>query len=452
MKLRKLMPHQLQALRWAMPRKTLALFMEMRLGKTAVAIRWVKHTAPARNEYRVLVVGPLTVLPAWEDELLKEGVPADRAVYLTGDKKKRTAPLIDFDWGWYLTNYEALRSSPVMLRAPWTHIILDESTRIRNPKAQITKLLTNNNFLNKPCRAILSGFPAPEGMLDYFCQMRFLEDEFMGKRNYYEFRQRYFRQYGYDWWCPPKNRKQILEAIRSKAFVLTRKEAKLGSKKIYETRTIEPTPLQKKLTEKIKKEFAYGEQKEQETKWNVSKLQWLGRVAGGFDPEGNLIGEGKVKEILTLLQGELKREKVVIWFRYTKEIHSVVHFLRRNRILAEPITGEFSPEERRKTVKKFQTSKSLRVICVQGKCAPYGLDFSAASTAIYYSNWYDGEIRVQSEDRIVHPKKKEPVLYIDLVTKGSTDVHAVRLLKKKKLSSKMFLHQLQKEVLNDYKA
>ena len=46
--LRKLMPHQADALAYANQNSAIALFMEMRLGKTLVAIRWAQEQAKHR--------------------------------------------------------------------------------------------------------------------------------------------------------------------------------------------------------------------------------------------------------------------------------------------------------------------------------------------------------------------------------------------------------------------
>jgi SNF2 family DNA or RNA helicase len=71
-----------------------------------------------------------------------------------------------------------------------------------------------------------------------------------------------------------------------------------------------------------------------------------------------------------------------------------------------------------------------------------GLDFSAASTAIYYSNSLNPEDRLQSEDRIVHPAKREPLLYIDLLTRGSVDEDIHLALQDKGAESKFFLSRV----------
>ena len=119
-----------------------------------------------------------------------------------------------------------------------------------------------------------------------------------------------------------------------------------------------------------------------------------------------------------------------------------VNSLKRAGFQADYLTGEVSSNKRKDIVYNFRKGFQQKILCVQGKCASYGLDLSVASTSIYYSNWYDGELRAQSEDRIIHPSKNEPVLFLDLITKNSIDEHVIRLLLKKKLNSKLFLEKL----------
>ena len=50
---------------------------------------------------------------------------------------------------------------------------------------------------------------------------------------------------------------------------------------------------------------------------------------------------------------------------------------------------------------------------------------------IYYSNNYDLEKRIQSEDRAHRIGQKNPVLYIDMMSKGTVDEKIIKALKNK---------------------
>lgn len=437
--MRPLFPHQQHALDYAADRRSIALFMEMRLGKSAVAIRWLR--AKAR---RVLVVGPMSVLPGWIDELVLEGFDPSRVCWLTGPVKERIHRVkTDQDLGyptWYLINYEALlRGGKAFSELRWDGIILDESTRIRNSKARITKLLCRR-FATVPRKAILSGLPAPESPMDYFSQMVFLHGSFMGTNNFWEWRHRHFYEAHWEW-LPKKGSLQRIQAsLRTLAFTLTRKEANLGGRKVYESRYVDMTPPQRQAYQEIRKNFQFAGLR---TKWATTRMVWLARVAGGFTPgiPSERLTDAKIDELVTLLTGELKQEFVVVWFKFNAELAAVFHRLRREKISATAILGATPPPLRHARRKRFQAGE-VRVLLIQIKCGQFGLDCSAASTAIYFSNSYALEERLQSEARIEHAKKQDTLLYLDLVTRRTVNEAEVRTLRSKKLTANVFTSRL----------
>lgn len=438
-KLRELMPHQKEALKKFKYSSSLALFMEMRLGKSAVAIRWAKLKGPYK-----LIIAPLTTLIDWEKELKLEN--QKNIFWLT----RGSNPGIIKDPGWYLINYERLKSQKNILSYSWNVAIADESTKIKNPKAQITKALLNN-FIAKN-KAILSGLPAPENPLDFFNQIVFVYNKFFGQYNYWYFRHSYFHQ---DWsghnWVPNTGiRSLIKKEIHKLAYVLTRKDAKIGSKKIYERRHLFLNKNQREIYEQVLHDFCYlnKDGKEIWTKWAPVKALWLSRITGGFNPDKKLlISQEKMKEIWSLLQNELKNEKVIIWFRFNKELYIVKKFLKQKKIKVTSISGKTSFNNRKNRTHKFRNIDNLRVMLCQIKCGKYGIDWSVASTAIYYSNGYSMEDRAQSEDRIVHPIKKEPLLYIDLITKDTIDEDVIEILTDKKIEERFFMKELFNRIL-----
>jgi len=410
--------------------KNPALFMEMRLGKTLTAIR-----ALAWERERKLVVAPLPVLATWAEELDGEG---RSWVDLHSWKEKDGASSAD----WMLINYEALRSRwKDLLHVRWGAVILDESTRIKNPKAIVTKAILAG-FTDVNRRFLLSGLPALEGDLDYACQMLFLNGSFLGCKNYWETRARYFRKAGYEWLPRPGLKAKLKEYLEQRAFVLTRKSAGVGRQKVHSKRVVPSTPRQRKLTAEVKKEFRL---KEDRTKWVTTKFIWLARIAGGQLADGEQISDEKSKELVSLHKGELSGQSLVVFFRFNKELQAVRRYLGQKGIKCCALTGATSNEERTEVRRRFQRG-AFPILLAQIKVAKFGLDLSRASTAIYYSNSYSLEERAQTEDRIIHPKKNEPPLYIDLVTAGSVDEQVVRILQEKNFESRFLLNRLAREV------
>ena len=63
--------------------------------------------------------------------------------------------------------------------------------------------------------------------------------------------------------------------------------------------------------------------------------------------------------------------------------------------------------------------------------AGYGITLTSASTVIYYSNGYDLEKRMQSEDRAHRIGQKKSVTYIDMIAEETVDTKIVKSLRKK---------------------
>jgi len=422
-----LYPFQEDALKYAMSVQHPAFFMEMRLGKTLVSVRWVKNI----EAKRVLVVMPLTAMEAWETMLTYEEEP-----YLAMNTLKKTEreevlveqALKNTDRVWTLINYEMLLSVPNIMYVPWDVVILDESLRIMNPKARVTKMCTKG-FRNAKHRAILTGCPTPESLLQLFCQFEFLHGRFMGCKSYWDFRQTYFQMHPwkkYDWEPKDGKRKEIKEILHKLAFVKTRREVKMGSKKIYERRYVDMSPEQRKLYTSITKDFAY--QKDgvwEETQWAPVAELWLQRLAGGFTPDGQeVLSRAKVNGVIELLGGELSGLQVAIWFRFRAELELMTEALTKSKISWVQVNADVSYPERKEAIRNFRSGRS-RVFLATEKCAKYGIDCSTADCAIYYSNEWSADDRIQSEDRIVHTQKSRPLLYIDMVTRDTVDKEVV---------------------------
>ena len=67
----------------------------------------------------------------------------------------------------------------------------------------------------------------------------------------------------------------------------------------------------------------------------------------------------------------------------------------------------------------------------QPKTGGYGITLTAATTMIYFSNSYDLEIRLQSEDRAHRIGQEKPVTYIDLLAEKTIDEKIIQALRNK---------------------
>lgn len=449
------MEHQKEALKYCKLRNHIALFMELRLGKTLVLIRWVQQLPGIKT---CLVVAPLTVLEAWKTELTFEGEPyldlhglksEDREEVLVEEALKSNHRI------WVLINYDIMLRIPDLAFIPWDIATLDESTKIKNPQSQITKICTNG-FRRAKHRAILSGLPAPESPLELFCQFKYLTGRFMGHSNFWGFKEEFFEPGKFNKFIfePKKGvRAQIKDYLHGQAFILRRKQVNLGSKKIFQQRHVDMTAKQKSIYNQIIKDSAYikSDGSWNETQWAMTGNLWFQRLAGGFDPEGaEVLSTAKAQEVLNILE-ELQGDQAVVWFKFRAELELVKTFLKKEGISFGAIDGDVKKPDRELAIGNFR-KKKIRVLLATEKCAKMGIDCSTADCAIYYSNEWSCEDRLQSEDRILHPMKKDPLLIIDLVTRDTVDVDVVAGVREKSFNSRELLIKHVKGILDERKS
>ena len=81
---------------------------------------------------------------------------------------------------------------------------------------------------------------------------------------------------------------------------------------------------------------------------------------------------------------------------------------------------------------RFQKDPDTRFFVGNPQTGSMGITLTAASAVVYYSNSYNLEHRLQSEDRAHRIGQDKNVLYVDLRCKGTVDEKIIKALKSKK--------------------
>ena len=88
-------------------------------------------------------------------------------------------------------------------------------------------------------------------------------------------------------------------------------------------------------------------------------------------------------------------------------------------------------EDRQDNIRKFQSDPKCRFIVGTPSTGGYGITLTTANTVIYYSNGYDLEKRLQSEDRAHRIGQTKSVTYVDLICEDTVDEKITKALRKK---------------------
>lgn len=430
---RTLLPHQKDALRYMMRTDTPALFLDMRLGKTILTIEY----AIRKGLRNVLVVAPMSALNSWEKELEVERIPCCKVL----DRKKSTLENLLIK-PWVLTNPQKIaqprahvgtkrKSKPYpFLSRKWDLIVIDESSRIKNARSNYFKELMKHYTYIKH-KILLSGTPTPESILEAVPQLLFLHGEVMGCKSYWEFLSRYTVLYGYDRILYRDAREELKSVLNAKCYFLTQKQAGLANPVRHVVVNLKKNPEQLSLIRKLRSDFELDfNGKHYETDCVLPTLMWACRIAGGI-LDNKIISEAKYDSLLTIARQT--SGQIVVWFRFNEELHFCASRLARAGYRVASYYGDVSVQERKLLEQRFR-ERDIDILCMQVKTGLYALDLSCADTAVYYSNSWSLEERLQSEKRIAHPRKSGTLIYYDLVTKGWPDTTIYNALKKKNVS------------------
>ena len=442
--MKKLRDYQLAAVNRFRDCSSANFALEMRLGKTLVAIEWLQ--AKLSKDDAVLVVSPTSAFASWVDELADKGLWC-RIVRGTGTRAQEEI-LKHHEAGvrWFVTSYRSLfiasgrkrgvQPSPIA-DSPWTGVVLDESTHIKNPQAQTTKaalgVLARATF-----KCCLSGIQVPETILDLVCPQIFLHGHFLGYRSYWELRSDLFQKIGYEWQPKKGVSQRLRRAWHARTFALTRKAAGFKERVVVRRVETQLSETAKKAYRRVEKEWALGEEW---TQWSPVRHSWLCGLAGGRPQETKLHSDHKLEALKQLLTGkdspELASEQVVVWFARNRELAAARHVLSEQK--PATLWGRTTVEKRMRIVRDF-AAKKYRVLLVQFAVAKFGMNLSTASINLVYSPIASHEGYVQAMQRVVKPG--DSTLEIRLVARNTVDEDTYAALSGKRLQASEFQRQL----------
>ena len=124
--------------------------------------------------------------------------------------------------------------------------------------------------------------------------------------------------------------------------------------------------------------------------------------------------------------------KVLIWAVYRHDIKAIEAALKAEYGEEAVVSyyGDTDNEARAEAVNGIQ-SGAVRFFVGNPRTGGYGITLTAATTVIYYSNTYQYEVRIQSEDRAHRIGQTKSVTYIDLYSPGTIDEKILKALSEK---------------------
>jgi len=461
--------HQLTALEKSWNRETFAYFMEMGTGKTKVLIDNMAMLYDKGKINGALIIAPKGVIGTWYNQEIPAHLPDHienvtvlwQANITKGQSKKlgrlfKTGEELQI----LIMNVEALSTpkgtnfASKFLSAHNTLMAVDESTTIKNPKAKRTKNILKLSKTAK-YRRILTGSPVTRNPLDLYSQCEFLDPYLLDFHSYYAFRNRYaemrtahFSGRSVQIVSKFRHLEELSESLKPFSYRVLKEDCLDLPEKIYMKRVISLTKKQEEVYEQMKKEaLAILNGKKTTTVNALTQLMRLQQITCGHfvadDGTTQEIDSNRLDELMDVL--EEVEGKAIIWCHWQKDVQII-----KNALIKEYGPGSvvdyygLTPQDQRQKNKdNFQNKEEVRFFVGTPQTGGYGITLTAANTVIYYSNGYDLEKRIQSEDRAHRIGQKKSVTYVDILAEETIDEKIVKALRKKiNIASKVMGEEL----------
>lgn len=441
---------QLQAYTEALKHKEFLLYAEQGTGKTLISLALLaKRVDLEERPLKVLVVGPLSALDVWEQDLNKFKPFQYELVKIESKAGKRIKELPQPTRKTIVAtvNYESLVAR-LKLVSKWSpdFIIADESQAIKDRTSKRSKAM-HKLGVNTTYKLALSGTPIDESIIDLWSQFRFVCPEHLG--TWKRFSTEYCRKtgYGYTKWVIRKSKlPELIKLVSKKFYRITKRESikdlgKLKFIKVYVTPDTNTKALYDKLEEHGIVKVGDATIRTPIVLTKISKLQQL---TSGFiideDEETHLFSKVKIRKLKALLK-RFDSEKVVVFCRYKQEVLSIKQLCKK---LGRPyfaIHGGVDRESRLSKRQKFKNKDKPYVMICQIRTGGVGInEFVVANKAIVFSttaSWIDHS---QAVSRLHRRGQTNDVGIYHILMRDTIDELIYEIIKQKGSLSKLVLN------------
>jgi SNF2 family DNA or RNA helicase len=435
-----------------------ALFADMGTGKSFMLINNVAMLYDKGKLNGFLIVAPKGVYRNWFDTEIPKHLPEHvvyrMAIWNPSPRKAEQKAMDELftvteDLKILVMNVEAFSTAKGTAYAKRFLLVhnammaIDESTTIKTHTSARSK---NTEKVGRGARfrRILTGSPVTKSPMDLYQQCAFLSDGCLNVSSFYVFQARYcvtverqlnthsFKQVvGY------RRLDELKEKLDRFAYRVKKEECLDLPDKLYIKREVDLTPEQSKHYNEMK---AYAMAQIDgglvSTVNALTQLMRLHQIVCGHVKldDGTVIDlpNKRMDELLAVV--EETDGKLIIWANYRHDIEAIKLALSKEYGMNSVgmYYGDTDMDDRKRVLEEFQNPDSeMRFFVGNPSTGGYGLTLTAAHTMVYYSNSFDLEKRLQSEDRAHRIGQTKNVTYIDLIAVGTVDEKIVKALRSK---------------------
>jgi SNF2 family DNA or RNA helicase len=442
-------PFQVEAAKFMVRQAAGGLLLDPGLGKTSITMQAFKILKAKRLVQKMLVIAPLRpALSTWPGEVRK-WVQFRTLTLRVLHGKEKEADLFDPTVDIHVVNPEGLpwltRTLAKVSGWPWEVLVVDESTKFKHTRSLRFRLLRPMLTRFKR-RYILTGSPAPNGLMDLFGQMYILDLGNSLGQYITHYRLNYFVQTGfggYEW----KPQHDAPRRIYDKIAPLVKRMAASDYLTLPPLidRTIEVTlpPAAQRTYLEMEKlmvaSIADGTVLAANAAAATNKCRQIAN--GGIYHEGgeaytNLHDE-KADAVADLVE-QLQGKPCLVFYEYQHDLERL-----HAKFPAAPWIGGGVPVRRFRELEESWNRGDIPILFAQPQSVAHGLNLQGTSAAvIWHSIPWDLEVYEQGVRRVWRQGQKERVFNYHIVARGTVDEAVMKALAAKDRTQKALLSAL----------
>lgn len=450
-------PHDYQkvGVRFMVGNAVAGLLLRPGLGKTSITLAAFKTLRRAGAVNRMLVIAPLRpAYSVWPAEVAQWDDFRDLSVAVLHGPKKEEALRSGADIS--VINPEGL---PWLLKVaarpsprspwPWEMLVVDESTRFKHANTQRFKMLKPYLPMFKR-RFILTGSPAPNGLIDLFGQVYILDLGNALGQYITHYRLNYFvNPDGQGWqWVPQVGAEERIYK-KLKPLVLRFDERELlsmppliGVDPPLKVMVDLPDPAMR-MYKQMEDQLIAAVNNELVVAANAAAATTKCRqiANGGIYAEGGSewshVHEAKVDAVEEIIE-ELQGRPALVAYEYRHDLERL-----RKRFPDAPWIGGGVAPGRFRTIERAWNAGSVPVLLAQPQSVAHGLNLQGTgASVIWHSLTWDLEVYEQFIRRVWRQGQKEKVTVHHIVARGTVDEVMIKALAAKDKTQRTLLDAL----------
>ena len=417
--------------------------MGLGTGKSRCAI----EGATESGAKRVLILCPLSVVPAWAEQFKRFAPEWMVTTLRKGGVKKKTAEATSAlakakahgRPAAIVINYESARNDPFAAFAAkqkFDVLVLDESHRLKSPGGKTSRWVSRLS-LTVGKKLALTGTPMPHSPLDVYAQFRALDPGIFGW-SFVKFRRRYAVMGGYGGYEVQgyQNLDDLRERMGRITFQADRSVLDLPEA-IHERRVVDLSTKGRRVYDQLDRDFradvGSGEITAANALVKLLRLQQLtsGVAAVDTDPPSTAtIDTAKEDALVDLLEDLPTDEPVVIFGRFLSDMGTVHRASERTGRDSLELSGAV------KELEAWQAG-AAPILAVQIQAGGVGIDLTRCGETncaycIYLSTGFSLGDYEQSLARVHRPGQKRTVFYYHFIADNTVDWAVYRALRSRR--------------------